>query len=281
MQFKLYILRVAVAAVLANLAACGYIKSLFPDKEKDYQYTTEIKPLVLPPNLSDSPAPEAAGNADPLPLQDQPAPSEASAIGILPDEENTLATEANAPIEKDAFNKTQSDFNTGAATSDADLSNQNSSNELAPTEAAATEKPIADPSLNPEPKKSIAELVVYKDGETRLQVAADKAIAWRKVGKALSRNSIEVVARDLDEGSFNVLYDPNEQKFEDSSLWDEVKFIYGGVETHNNEYLLKLIEFKQKTDVAILDHDGKPTSNGAALSLLKLLQQTINTDQTE
>jgi outer membrane protein assembly factor BamC len=35
---------VVIAAVLANVPACSYVKSLFPDKEKDYQFTTEIPP---------------------------------------------------------------------------------------------------------------------------------------------------------------------------------------------------------------------------------------------
>ena len=39
-------------AVLVNVSACSYIKSLFPDKEKDYQFTTEIPPLVLPTDLA-------------------------------------------------------------------------------------------------------------------------------------------------------------------------------------------------------------------------------------
>lgn len=40
-----------VTVLPVSLSACSYIKSLFPDKEKDYQYTTEIPPLVIPPDL--------------------------------------------------------------------------------------------------------------------------------------------------------------------------------------------------------------------------------------
>jgi outer membrane protein assembly factor BamC len=40
-----------IVAVLANVSACSYIKNLFPDKEKDYQFTTEIPSLVLPTDL--------------------------------------------------------------------------------------------------------------------------------------------------------------------------------------------------------------------------------------
>lgn len=40
-----------IGAVLVNVSACSTIKSWFPDKEKDYQFTTEIPPLVLPADL--------------------------------------------------------------------------------------------------------------------------------------------------------------------------------------------------------------------------------------
>jgi len=41
-----------IVMVSANLSACTYIKNLFPDKEKDYQFTTEIPPLTVPPDLA-------------------------------------------------------------------------------------------------------------------------------------------------------------------------------------------------------------------------------------
>ena len=42
---------ISTGFILLNMSACTYIKSLFPDKEKDYQYTTEIPPLILPDDL--------------------------------------------------------------------------------------------------------------------------------------------------------------------------------------------------------------------------------------
>ncbi len=43
---------VTLTAVLINLSACSTIKTYFPDKERDYQFTTEIPPLILPPDLA-------------------------------------------------------------------------------------------------------------------------------------------------------------------------------------------------------------------------------------
>ncbi len=50
MKIKLSIL--TLTAVLINLSACSTIKTYFPDKERDYQFTTEIPPLILPPDLA-------------------------------------------------------------------------------------------------------------------------------------------------------------------------------------------------------------------------------------
>jgi outer membrane protein assembly factor BamC len=37
-----------------GLSACGHIKGYFPDKEKDYQLTTEIPELIVPSDLTDT-----------------------------------------------------------------------------------------------------------------------------------------------------------------------------------------------------------------------------------
>lgn len=67
------------ATVLLGLTGCGYIKSLFPDKEKDYQYTTEIPELVIPAGLGKNEGPKLTA---PSPAVNQaveaPAPSAAS-----------------------------------------------------------------------------------------------------------------------------------------------------------------------------------------------------------
>jgi outer membrane protein assembly factor BamC len=72
-----------IVMVSANLSACTYIKNLFPDKEKDYQFTTEIPPLTIPPDLAGGsitsvPAVPAASTADAAPAADpspEPAPT--------------------------------------------------------------------------------------------------------------------------------------------------------------------------------------------------------------
>jgi outer membrane protein assembly factor BamC len=48
---------------LLNLSACSYIKTFFPDKEKDYQLTSEIPDLVIPSDLTGQSIPEKSVTA--------------------------------------------------------------------------------------------------------------------------------------------------------------------------------------------------------------------------
>lgn len=203
-----------IVMVLANLSACTYIKNLFPDKEKDYQFTTEIPPLTVPPDL--------AGGS----ITNVPAAPAASAVEPAP------------------------------------------SAEPAPESAPTVERKLIQ-----------VELVNADQGTKRLRISSPPATAWRMVGKALSRQFMEVTSRNQEEGLFRVLYDPNSKEVEDGGIWDEVVFFFKGFETNEQEYVLKLVENdSQQTDVVILDKEQKPIADEASLSLLTLLRDTIKAD---
>ncbi|TAN70911.1 MAG: outer membrane protein assembly factor BamC [Methylobacter sp.] len=205
-----------IVAALVNVSACSTIKNLFPDKEKDYQFTTEIPPLVLPPDLvGDSIAKVPAAAATP----------------VAETAETAETTEA-----------------------------------VAPTAPAIDRKLIQ------------VELLDADQGSKRLHISAPSTIAWRMVGKALSRKSIEVTNRNQDEGLFHVQYDPNKQDVEDGSFWDEITFVIKGFEVTEQEYVLKLVENNRQTDVIIMDKEQKPVTDEASLSLLTLLHNTIKAD---
>jgi outer membrane protein assembly factor BamC len=77
------------AAALSALSACTYVKTLFPDKEKDYQYTTEIPPLIWPDDLKKDYLPEVTRAA-----VSAPPPSSNIADATVP------ATAVNVPSEE-------------------------------------------------------------------------------------------------------------------------------------------------------------------------------------
>jgi len=88
------------ATVLFNLSACSYVKSLFPDKEKDYQYTTEIPPLILPDDLKKNQIPDVPTSASSTPSS--PSPSTDADATVPPVAVNTPASAAQAINESTA-----------------------------------------------------------------------------------------------------------------------------------------------------------------------------------
>ncbi|MDD5461724.1 MAG: outer membrane protein assembly factor BamC [Methylococcales bacterium] len=213
------------ASVLVNLSACSYVKSLFPDKEKDYQYTTEIPPLILPDDLKKNQAPDMP-----------PAANSSTDTAVYTSEPLTAI---NTPVED--------------------------------TASAAPVSETPDTAVT-------VERVNFENGENRLRINVPFIRAWRIVNKALSRKSIEVTERNQEAGLFTVQYAPDEQKVEDGSYWDEVVFLFKGVQSNEKTYLLKLEKNNQQTDIVVVDEDQQLLSDAASLKLLTLLQETIKAD---
>jgi outer membrane protein assembly factor BamC len=254
MNSKIALILVSAAA-LVHLSACSTIKNMFPDKEKDYQFTTEIPPLEVPADIGKNAdlttpltaaSPEtASGNEPAAPPPEPPVvveepTREGSAITPLPDKPDIV----DEPLAK------------GAA---------------APSPPESSEPP-APPSDIP------AELVKSTTGTDQLHIGMPSDKAWRIVGKALSRKSVEVTHRNQEERVFTVQYDPDEKPVEDGSVWNELVFIFRGLQGNEKEYWLKLVDNNQETDVTVLDDQQHPVSNAGSLSLLKLLQETIKAD---
>ena len=118
----------------------------------------------------------------------------------------------------------------------------------------------------------------FDAGENRLRINVPFSRAWRIVNKALSRKSIEVTERNQEARLITVQYDPDEQKVEDGSYWDEVVFMFSGIQSNEKTYLLKLEENNHQTDIVAVDEDQQLLSDAASFKLLTLLQETIKAD---
>lgn len=239
---------IITASLVFNLSACSYIKSLFPDKEKDYQYTTEIPPLILPADLKKTQVPSV-----PKPSLSAPSSPSPSASSVA----------ANATIEE--------------AKPAAPAINESVVTPPAPAEQANQAAAPESESVIPDTAITV-ERVKFDTGENRLRINVPFIRAWRIVGKALSRKSIEVTERNQEARLITVLYDPDEQKVEDGSYWDEVVFIFSGIQSNEKKYLLKLEENNQQTDIVVVDEDQQILSDAASFKLLTLLQETIKAD---
>jgi outer membrane protein assembly factor BamC len=219
------------------LPACSYLKSWFPDKEKDYQYTTEIPTLKYPPDLDKQDSLAAAINQAKKPTL------------VMPEQ----VTENIAPLVTEPL--------------------------LEPVANPSTDAALTDtPSAPAKHEAIIAQLITQTDGHAHLIIEEPFDTAWRVVDKALSRKSIEVTNRDKPAKLFSLRYDPNEKKLEDGSLWDEALFIFSGFQNDEKAFVVKLSSIDQQTQVEVLDKDQQPTTDPVALTLLKVLLETIKTD---
>ena len=244
MKTKLITLLISVAA-LSELTACSYIKSLFPDKEKDYQYTTEIPPLTLPADLNNTLIPGAHPKA--------PAPSLGLDVTAMPPV--AVNTPEEAITAASALDKT-----------------------AVPVEKASPAAASPGSEAEVQDTAIIVERVRLDGGNNLLRMNVDFGRAWRTVSKALSRKAIEVTERNQETKIITVQYDPDEQKVEDGSYWDEMVFLFKGIQNNEKTYLLKFEENNQQTDIVVVDEDQKPLSDEASSKLLTLVEETIKAD---
>ncbi|MCQ8115797.1 outer membrane protein assembly factor BamC [Methylomonas rosea] len=230
MKTRLYGRLALVSALLVN-ASCSTIKSWFPDKERDYQFTTEIPELVVPDDLKTKTL-----ATSPVSKTPEPAPVQQESV------KSTAAADAVEPVSSK------------------------------PEKAEAKETVAAAGS-----GRSVQ--AAGSNGVSSLQIDQSATQAWWIVGKALSRQKMEVVERNMDKGYFFVKYDPDAIKPEDGSILDEITFLFGDDPSQEQEYRVSLHQLDELlTEVTVQDSDGKTLSNAAATSLLRLITEGINQD---
>ena len=227
--------------ILFNLSACSRIKSFFPDKTKEYQLITEIPELTVPADLS------------------------SDAI------HRRKTVEPSVPV-----------YQSTKAVPPPDFEDIDSSTEDSVTEDIVTEDTVTENSVTEE--KTVTKEYIYVDllefsgGATRIRIEDTMDKNWRRVGKALSRHSIEITARDERDKIYYVQYDADFKKVEDGTLWDEALFIFGSDPAQEKEFRVRLVENGSLTEVIVLDKNDKPLSKGPGLKLLKLIFESIKED---
>ena len=204
-------------------SGCSTIKSWFPDKERDYQFTSEIPELIVPTDLK-------AGA-----LTMVAASPRAEDIHADVSEPRAEATRESAPIETES--------------------------------AAAIETPQVAP---------VSALPVGSS----LQIDQPMKQAGRIVARAMSRQKLEIVERNIDKGYFYVRFDPDATTVVDEdSILDEIKFLLGDDPSQELEYRVALHEINpQLTEVSVQNSEGKPLATRAANQLLKMITDAINQD---
>lgn len=233
------------------LTGCS-LKRYFPDKEKDYQFRTEIAPLIVPKDLSHKTLQRSLIEPEKDLTEKVKVLVEAETVVFTPETENNqppvavVSSPTDRVKDKAVIDKTVAKFEKQ------DLR-----------------------SINTPPK---IDFLTFEGGATRLRISENLAPAWRLVAKALSRNRIEITSRNKAAGQLIVQYDPNKTEFTDKSITDEFFFIFGEDHAQEQEFHIRVLAHNNNIEVFVLDHENKPLSEGAGLKLLKLLYNTIHTE---
>lgn len=223
--------------LLILFSGCSTIKSWFPDKERDYQFTTEIAELRLPDDLK--------GGDLSMPPVSAVKPPVVETVDA-PVAEKSPATEPAQPV----IGKK--------------------------TPAVAKEESVKAAAAEP-----ATETVANAPASSGSSLQIDQPLtkAGHIVSKALSRQKLEITGRNVDKGYFYVKFDPDKVQVEDKTWMDEVNFLFGDEPSEEVEYRIHLQQLNpQLTEVTVQDAAGKPLSNSAANSLLKLVTDAINQD---
>lgn len=150
--------------------------------------------------------------------------------------------------------------------------------------AAANQSQSNTPATEPKNEaasedKPTVQVIASNAAVSSLQIDQPQKQAWRLVSRALSRERLEIVERNIDKGYFFVKFDPAAIKAEDNTIWDEVNFVFGEDPSHEQEYRISLQEVSpQVSEVTVQDSDNKTLSNATATALLKLITEGIKQD---
>lgn len=225
------------------LSACSTIGSWFPDKQKQYKYSTEIPPLELPPDLiattsgiEGAQAGKGGGESAGEERRSAPAPAseEAPGSGETSRREPSNPPEPPEPPKRRASAKARSD------------------------EVSAV-------------------LGQSSDDVPLIEMEEPFDRAWNDVAKALGRLELEISDRNRSEGMYYVYYGGDGKPSEAPGFMSRLAAVFTGKESEAaREYRVKLEENGEATTVYVLDQDGKPQTEGPGFELLRRIHQTLS-----
>jgi outer membrane protein assembly factor BamC len=147
---------------------------------------------------------------------------------------------------------------------------------LADTAAAA---PVADTvaaaddSIGDAGGSGLAELVSAGGGKVYLAVGADFSAAWRSTGVALQRAGYDIDQSDKDRGIYFIRVPVREGDVTERGMLSKLKF-WGDDEDH--ELQLRLTGIGDKTEVVVLDKEGRWETGNVSKRILDRLNRELN-----
>lgn len=101
-------------------------------------------------------------------------------------------------------------------------------------------------------------------------------IAWRMVGRALSRLEIEIQDLNRSEGLYYIVFEDRRNRKVDDSIWSRLAFWSDANAAEELKFRVRVDDKSDTTEVRILDEDGAVISEGTGLDLLQMIQDKIN-----
>lgn len=222
-----------------SVSGCSTLQSWFPDKEKDYQFTTELPPLVIPPDLIQKPS----------------APSRAAVPVDIP----TAKTVESEKLKK-SVPKTLSP-----------------AVETVSESKPVNRPPLSDTET--ELSRNEIQVSLTHENTPTLNLNVPAARAWRIVGKALSRSGIEVTKHEQENGQIHIQVANSKLKTEpEKSVWDNTVSVFNPFAENEQGYILQFRETNSKTSVTVLASELQPVTDGSDDKLLIVLFEAIKAD---
>jgi outer membrane protein assembly factor BamC len=241
-RFKPFFRGVLVAVLVTSLSACSYVASLFPDKQKQYRYSSEIPDLEIPPDLTSSTI-EGARQAK---------------------KETAVEDEAGSTYAGRASGEEEAGASGSGRGEDGETPPESSS-------ASATEKPAKSSSA---PGTTLAQ---GTDDVPLIEIDEPFAEAWNDTGRALGRLELEVSDQNRSDGVFYVYYGGDVKKYKDRGLLGDLVELFTGNDDQSQEFRIKLEEKGSFTNISVLDQSGKAVSEGLGFDLLQRLNEKLQT----
>jgi len=118
----------------------------------------------------------------------------------------------------------------------------------------------------------------HEAGQDFLQFNASFAYVWRVVGKALTRESLEITDKNRLNASYYVQYDPELKQVADGSYWAEFLFLFADDVHQERPYEIVLKEVAQGTQLFVKGNTKADPPSDKGQQLLELLFATIQKD---
>lgn len=106
-------------------------------------------------------------------------------------------------------------------------------------------------------------------------------IAWRMVGRALSRLEIEVEDLNRSEGLYYIIFEDRVGGAEKDSFLSKLAFWSSAGQDEELRFRVLVDDKEENTEVRILNEEGKVLSQGPGLDLLRQIQSKINEQRAE